>query len=126
MKTGHREEPSPAVAEPLATEEPTPAPRTRRAFMKMVAAGSTALLIAGPARRSRAATAARKAAAPAPDTTAVSRAGIHPALKSEIEKQKQYTLDSVKKIRDYQLPAGSPQGFSFAPMPARRKSRRAR
>ena len=115
------------VAEPLATEQPTPAPRTRRAFMKMVAAGSTALLVAGPARRSRAATATKKAAAapPPPDTTAVSRSGIHPALKEEIEKQKKYTLDSVKKIRDYQLPAGSPQGFAFAPMPARRKNRRA-
>jgi len=124
MKQSSREDGTASVAEPRRNA------RTRRAFMKMIAAGSTALLVAGPARRSRAASSTKKPAtakAAAPDSTAhAAKPGTHVALAEEIEKQKKYTLDSVKKLRAYQLPAGSPQGFSFRPLPARRAHKGAR
>jgi hypothetical protein len=123
MKRNRREEESAGAA----TLGPN-APRTRRAFMKLMAAGSTALLVAGPARRAGAASSKKSAAKPAVKDTAAAAAGAKPgthvALADEIEKQKKSTADSLKKLRAYSLPPGSPQGFAFRPLPAKRSSRR--
>jgi len=95
---------------------------SRRVFLKLLAAG-TAAALAAPAS-SLAATRKRSpragAAKPAPARTA---AGGHVALPAEIDKQRKSTAASLKVLRDYSLPAGSPQAFSFRPLKARRGRR---
>jgi len=85
--------------------------KTRRQFLKLVAAGSAAAMT-GASRRSLAAGAVRAAArhaAPPPGTDTV---------RAEIRKQKLQTAQSLKVIRDYPLPAGSPMAFVFKPLKA--------
>jgi anaerobic selenocysteine-containing dehydrogenase len=91
--------------------------KSRRQFLKLVAAGSAAALT-GSSQRSLAATAVKAArraarpAAPPPAPTAAARA--------EIRKQKEQTAEALKTIRDYPLPTGSPMAFVFQPLKAGR------
>jgi len=49
---------------------------------------------------------------------------LHPMLPAELEKQKKYTADSVKAIRNYALPPGAAPAFVFRPLASRaRRSR---
>ncbi len=94
---------------------------SRRVFLKLLAAG-TAAALASPASSLAATRKGRtgpRAAQPAPRTAG----GPHVALPAEIEKQKKSTASSLKVIRDYALPPGSPQAFSFRPLKARRGRR---
>ena len=93
--------------------------KSRREFLKLVAAGSAAALTAN----ARGAAAAAKRAATKATVRPVeakpqapSAAEIPMAIRAEIEKQKKFTADALKVIREYPLPAGSPMAFSFAPM----------
>jgi hypothetical protein len=52
---------------------------------------------------------------------AAGRPGARVALPAEIEKQKKGTLDSVKTLRNFPLPAGSPQALLFRPLVMSRK-----
>ena len=120
----------PAAA--AAPERPTRVdtrPRSRRDFMRLMAVGASAMLAAP-------ATAAVKTAvkkAPA-DTTGRARRtrggetvptnGVHPMLPAELEKQKKYTADSLKTLRNYSLPPGAMPAYGFRPLA--RKSRRGR
>jgi hypothetical protein len=99
--------------------------KSRREFLRLVAAGSAAALTAN--TRSVAAAAKRatkRVAKPAADTTKTAAASaatapsaaIPPAIRAEIEKQKKSTLDALKVIREYPMSAGSPMAFSFAAM----------
>ena len=108
---------------------------SRRRFMRLLAAG-TAAALASP-RMSAAGTEAKKPVAgakprgAAPDTGRMTRArsgepGTRPALPEEIEKQKKSLADSLKTIRDYSLPPGSPASFVFRPLQARRAPRQGR
>jgi hypothetical protein len=94
---------------------------SRRVFLKLLAAG-TAAALASPAS-SLAATRRRSTRAGAPTPAPARAAGGHVALPAEIEKQRKTTAASLKVLRDYALPAGSPQAFSFRPLKARRGRR---
>jgi hypothetical protein len=102
------------------------AARSRRDFIRLVAAGSAAVL----ARPAAAATTAAKkpASSDAPRMrrarTGEPVAGAHPMLPAELEKQKKYTADSMKAIRNYALPPGAAPAFVFRPLASRaRRSR---
>jgi len=90
---------------------------SRRRFLRLVAAGSAAV-VAGPvAAAVRKAPRARK---PAPAKPAAAA----PALAEELRKQKAGLEQSLKALRDYPLPAGGGEpGFTFVPLKARRKER---
>lgn len=117
--------------------------RSRREFMRLLAAGTAAALAVPSATL---AAAAKSSAKPAPaaakpahaakpatkaaasDTARLSRArteaaGGHAADPAEIEKQKKYTADTLKTLREFSLPPGSAMAFSFQPLKARRGRR---
>lgn len=88
-------------------------PMERRRFMKLLAASGAALL-AGAAPRAGArpappARAARGARAPAP-----------PAVEKEIRSQKKALDETLRAIRSYELPPGSPPAVVFQAMRARK------
>ena len=88
---------------------------TRRAFLKLVAAGSAAIMTGAVAPLARAATAPSKQKR----ATAAS-----PAIQREIASQKAYVARALKVIREHQLPAGSDPAFTFSPLrPRRRRAR---
>src|SRR6185503_1090666 len=93
-----------------ADAKPAPRPLSRRRFMSLIAAGS-ALALAAPAR-GLAAPAKKPATAPAAPSRAIA---------AEIEKQKKNTAATLKIIRDYKLPPGSPMAFEFRPLRRRGK-----
>lgn len=101
-------------------------PRSRRDFMRLMAAGASAML-AAPAAAAAVKPAMKKAPA---DTTGRMRrartetAGGHPMLPAELEKQKKYTADSLKTLRNYVLPPGAAPAYVFRPLaPRARRSR---
>ena len=105
--------------------------RSRREFMRLLAAGS-AVAMAAPvaavaAESAKAATAKRGAAEkPAVDRMRRARSGepvTHAALPEKIEEQKKSTADSLARIRAYDLPPGSPPSFVFRPLAAKRAAR---
>jgi hypothetical protein len=86
---------------------------SRRRFLKLVAAGSAAV-IASNVSPVRGATA---------DKPATTKGGSRPstrsaAVEAEIKKQKGFLTAALKAIRDYDLPPGSEQAFVFAPIKA--------
>ncbi len=101
--------------------------KSRREFLKLVAAGSAA---ASTGRAGRAAAAAKhmakKKAAPAHAAHAAKSAPVAKtdAIHDEIEKQKKNTADALKVIRDWPLPAGSPMAFTFQAYRGSRKGGR--
>jgi hypothetical protein len=102
--------------------------KSRREFLKTVAA-SSALALAGGASGAVAATAVKAAARGARATSGATKGAAkgasanhagHAADPAEIAKQKKFTADALKVIRDYPLPAGSPMAFTFKPIKAAR------
>jgi hypothetical protein len=92
---------------------------SRRRFLKLVAAGSAAVIAANVSP-------VRGATADKPATT---KGGSRPstrsaAVEAEIKKQKGFLTAALKAIRDYDLPPGTEQAFVFAPIKA--ASRRSR
>ena len=85
------------------------AAKSRRGFLKTVAIGSAAALVA--AALPRAGDAAPAKLAPKPKPALPARP---PALEAEIAKQKQSTADMLKAIRDYELPSGSEMALVFS------------
>ncbi|HVP14581.1 MAG TPA: hypothetical protein VMS88_03490 [Terriglobales bacterium] len=95
--------------------------RSRRRFLRLLAAGTavaatgpTASLAgaADPARRPRGA-APKPAPRPAPSTP----------LADEIRKQKDNVDQALKAVRDYDLPMGSDPACTFEAMPVRKPGR---
>lgn len=84
---------------------------TRRSFLKLVAAGSAAIMTGAVAPLARAASAPSKRG----------RAAVPPAVKAEIASQKAYLARSLKAIREHDLPPGSDPAFVFRPLPPRRR-----
>ncbi len=103
--------------------------RSRRGFLRLLAAGSAAALTASasgvaraaapPKRRAKGATGraapggGKPGRAPAPPT----------AVAEEIRKQKASVAQALKAVRDYPLPTGSDPAFVFAALPLLRKER---
>jgi hypothetical protein len=104
--------------------------------MRLLAAGSAAALAAPvavlAAETAKKAQGSESAAAKASAPVARQRrartgeAAARPALPEEIEKQKKYLADSLKRIRDYSLPPGSAPSFAFRPLAVKRGKRVAR
>jgi len=116
-----------ATVEPRGGGEPPMSPRSRRAFLRLMAAGGAAMLAAPAGAAVK--TPVKKAAAA--DTTRMRRTrggepvptnGVHPMLPAELEKQKKSTADSLKTLRNYALPPGSAPAYVFRPLA--QKSRR--
>lgn len=82
---------------------------TRRSFLKLVAAGSAAIMTGAVAPLARAASA----------PTRRRRGPVSPAMKAEIANQKAYLDRTLKILREYELPAGSDPAFVFRPLPRR-------
>jgi hypothetical protein len=100
--------------------------RSRRRFLRLLAAGSAAAWAApiaaattAPETKGRGRTGAKPAAAPAATTAKSAQS----ALAEEIRKQKISVDQALKAVRDYPLPPGSVPAFRFAPAPVRGKER---
>lgn len=90
-----------------------PSAMERRRFMKLLAAGGAAVL-AG------ATPGAGADAAPPRKVAAKSRKPVPPAVEKEIRSQKKSLDETLKVIREYELPPGSPPAFVFQAMRARK------
>jgi hypothetical protein len=99
------------------TRTPRTAAKSRRRFLKTVAMGSAAALVAASLPKTGEAAPAKTAAKPKPAAPARPA-----ALEAEIEKQKKSTADLVKTIRDYELPAGSEMAFVFSAQKAPKRA----
>ncbi len=93
------------------TRDATAKRATRRSFLKLVAAGSAAIMTGAVVPLARAAAAPAKRG----------RASVPPAVKAEIANQKAYLTRTLKVIREYDLPSGSDPAFVFRPLRARRR-----
>ena len=92
--------------------------KSRRDFLKLVAAGSAAATLG---RAGRVAADATKTAGVTSSGAKHSGAASHAAprsaaLEAELGKQKKSTADALKTIRDRELPAGAALAFSFKPL----------
>jgi hypothetical protein len=88
---------------------------SRRAFLRVVAVSSAAAMTRGATSAAAAAKQAAKAKPPASHEAPMSA-----ATRSEIDKQIKSTKDTLKTIRAYELPAGSPVAFVFSPLKPKR------
>ena len=91
-----------------------PSAMERRRFIQLVAVSGAAVLAAPLSRPARAA--ARKAAA-----AAAGRRAETPAVRGEIASQRKSLADSLKVIRGYDLPPGSPPAFVFRVLRAKER-----
>lgn len=87
--------------------------KSRRAFLKLMAAGSAAATLGHAGRAAAADAKGTDAAKAAP---AKRSTGWPAAYQAELEKQKKSTADALKAIRDHALPAGSAPAFVFKPL----------
>ena len=103
-----------------------PMKRSRRGFLRLIAAGSAAAAI--PAAALAHAVAPKKPAKPTPGAPGVKPAGpregagVPPAVAEEIRKQKAALEQSLQALRDYPLPSGSEPAFVFAPLRPRKNA----
>ncbi|MGH7741479.1 MAG: twin-arginine translocation signal domain-containing protein [Candidatus Eiseniibacteriota bacterium] len=88
--------------------------KSRREFLKLVAAGSAAATL-GRAGRVAAATTA-KTGSTKHSSAASSAPARSAAIETEIGKQKKSTADALKTVRDRELPAGAALAFVFKPL----------
>jgi anaerobic selenocysteine-containing dehydrogenase len=92
--------------------------KSRREFLKLVAAGSAAVTLG---RAGSAAAQAAKAAAKGSSAKhAVARSA---AIESELGKQKKSTADTLKTIRDHELPTSAALAFVFKPLKLKKSGR---
>lgn len=100
---------------------------TRRRFLRLLAAGSAAAVIA-PAttlgatrKRTTSRTAPKPALTPHPAAPPRVEPAPRPeALTEEIKKQKGFVAEMLKTVRAHSVPPGIEPAFVFRPMPARR------
>lgn len=93
--------------------------KSRRKFLKLLAAGSAAVA-ARPAQVLAAEPRARRPARP-PAGTAAPTAVPPVALRAEIARQQRELEKVLKTLRDYPLEPGSDPAFVFTPMRAEKK-----
>ena len=88
--------------------------KSRRDFIKLVAAGSAAASL-GRSTRALATTAAKGAkAAPAKSTGAAK--SVPAAIQTELDKQKKSTADTLKTLRGHEMSPNAPLAFVFKPL----------
>ncbi|MGE5176570.1 MAG: hypothetical protein ACM3JJ_09375 [Hyphomicrobiales bacterium] len=92
-------------------------PIKRRRFVQILAAGAATLLVPGSRDRAlAAATKPRKAPPPAAHPNADPRHPNAAAIAREVAKQKKSLAETVKTLRDFELPPGSPPASVFRAM----------
>ena len=101
---------------------------TRRKFLRLLAAGTTAAALAPAAKLANAAAEADTKPRPAPKPAGPPREeGAPPArsaaVSEEVRKQKGYVAETLKTVRGYTLPPGSEMAFAFKPLKARARKR---
>jgi hypothetical protein len=106
--------------------------RSRRRFLRLLAAGSVAA-VAAPAAAVAQAAPPKKAPKGTPGAKSPAGGAAKPvipaALAEEIKKQKALVEQTLKAVRAFPLPPGSEPAFTFVPLeargrePARRKER---
>ena len=92
--------------------------RSRRSFLKILAAGSAA--VATRPAAGLAATRARHAPTAKPAAPAHATAAPPAALRAEIERQKKDLDKILQTLREFPLPPGSSPAFVFRPLRATR------
>jgi hypothetical protein len=102
--------------------------RSRRRFLRLMAAGSAAAAATPAAALAHAVTPKRKPAKPAPGAAGArpagprDDAGVPPAVAEEIRRQKAVAEQSHRVVRDHPLPPGSEPSFGFVPLGPRKKA----
>ncbi len=93
--------------------------KSRRRFLKVVAAGAAAAMVAPSSALAAAAKPAKRAAKPAP------RPAARPdtALAAEIARQQGALAQTLKVLREFPLENGDDQAFAFQPLRAPRAER---
>ena len=101
--------------------------RSRRRFLRLIAAGSATAVIPA-AALAHAVAPKKKPAKPTPGAPGVKPAGpregagVPPAVAEEIRKQKAALEQSLQALRDYPLPPGNEPAFLFAPLRPRKNA----
>jgi hypothetical protein len=92
---------------------------SRRRFLALVAAGTTAAAGGAVAATEK----KTKAKSPRPAKPPVYAAPPAPSaeIARGIRQQKEWTAGSLATLRAFELPTGSEQAFAFRPMPAKKK-----
>ena len=104
------------------------AKRSRRRFLRLIAAGSAAAAATPAAALARAVTPKQRPAKPAPGTPGArpagprDGAGVPPAVAGEIRTLKALVEQALQAVRDTPLPPGSEPAFAFAPLRARKQA----
>jgi hypothetical protein len=101
------------------TRKPRTAATSRRRFLKTVAMGSAAAVVAATLPHAGAAAPAPSKGAPKAKPVTSARPA---ATEAEIARQKQATADMLKTIRDFELPAGSEPAFAFSAVKASKRT----
>jgi hypothetical protein len=106
----------PRTKPPSPTPDPARAIRRRR-FLRLLAAGSAAVVagVASPA--------AAPAQAPTKSRPRRGKPARPAAVERELEKQRKSVADMLRVIRDYELAPGSSPAIAFRPIRARREGR---
>jgi len=97
-----------------------PGKRSRRRFLRLIAAGSAAAAATPASALARVVTPKKKPARPAPGPR--DGAGVPPAVAEEIRRQKTVVEQALRVVRDCPLPPGSEPAFVFAPLRARKRT----
>jgi hypothetical protein len=98
--------------------------RSRRGFIRLIAAGSAAAAATPAAVLARVGTPKRKAAGPVPGAAGAKPAGpeVSQAVAGEIRRQQAQVEQALRAVRDCPLPPGSEPAFRFAPLRPRKQA----
>ena len=105
-----------------------PVKRSRRGFLRLIAAGSAAAAATPAAALARTVTPRKRPAKPAPGAPGAKPAGprddagLPPAVAEEIRRQKAAVEQSLRAVRDVPLPPGNGPAFVFAPLGPRKNA----
>jgi hypothetical protein len=98
--------------------------RSRRRFLRLIAAGSAAAAATPAAALARVVTPKRKGPGPVPGAAGAKLAGpqVPQAVAGEIRRQQALVEQALQVVRDHPLPPGSEPAFRFAPLRPRKQA----